>query len=170
VNLADDLARRFAEAPAQLGAAFENGPVLTYAELGAAIGARVRALRALGVRPADRIALVLRNGPECLLHLYACWTLGAVPVTVSALYGPRDLRSALAKATPVRAIVDAGLDEALAELRAARIPASVIGAGGDYAAEIAAQAGGPEPPRSSPAPNRPCSSPAAPPASPRPWR
>jgi long-chain acyl-CoA synthetase len=147
VNLADDLARRFAEAPAQLGAAFESGPVLTYAELGAAIGARVRALRALGVRPADRIALVLRNGPECLLHLYACWTLGAVPVTVSALYGPRDLRSALAKATPVRAIVDAGLDEALAELRAARIPASVIGAGGDYAAEIAAQAGGPESPR-----------------------
>lgn len=156
MNLAGELERRLREAPARLALAFEGERHWSYAQLASDIGARARALRAFGVGRGDRVALCVQNGPESVLQLYACWTLGAVPVTVSALYGPADFAAAFAKTQPRHAIVDAGLAQALESAGSQGVRTAMLGGAGgtdgfDYSREIGAAGDGAEAPIDLPA-------------------
>ena len=55
----------------------------TYAELDRRVTLLTDALRRLGVRPGDRVAMLLRNRVEFVETLYACARLGAIAVPVN---------------------------------------------------------------------------------------
>lgn len=64
----------------------------TYAELGAQVERAAEGLRRLGVKPRDRVALLLPNCPQHVVAFYAVLRLGAVVVEHNPLYTSRELR------------------------------------------------------------------------------
>ena len=68
------------------------GHTMTYRELGEQVSHAAEGLRRLGVRPGDRVALILPNCPQHLVAFYAVLRLGAVVVEHNPLYTARELR------------------------------------------------------------------------------
>lgn len=59
---------------------------LTYAELGSRVRRAAAGLRAIGLRPEERVMVFSADGPEMLVMLLAAMRAGAVPVPVSTMY------------------------------------------------------------------------------------
>jgi long-chain acyl-CoA synthetase len=72
------------------------GATTTYAELGEQVSRAAEGLRALGVGPGDRVALVLPNCPQHVVAFYAVLRLGAVVVEHNPLYTADELAHQLA--------------------------------------------------------------------------
>ncbi len=70
-------------------------------------------LHRLGVRPGDRVALVLRNGPAFMHALFGALWLGAIAVPLNAREQGAGLASIFADCTPKVAIAEADLVERL---------------------------------------------------------
>lgn len=84
-RLLRDAQRRFPGHPAFL----QHGVTTTYAGLWQAVLRASNALRALGVRPGDRVALLLENSPDYAIAYYAAIKVGGVAVGLNtALRGP----------------------------------------------------------------------------------
>ncbi|MFS8639226.1 MAG: long-chain fatty acid--CoA ligase [Symbiobacteriaceae bacterium] len=64
---------------------------LTYAQLDEAAGRFARALADLGVRPGDRVAVMLPNCPQFVIAYYGALKAGAIVVNHSPLYTAREL-------------------------------------------------------------------------------
>jgi long-chain acyl-CoA synthetase len=64
----------------------------SYTELGDQIDRAAEGLRQLGVRPGDRVALILPNCPQHVVAFYAALRVGAVVVEHNPLYTSRELR------------------------------------------------------------------------------
>ncbi|MCZ2839372.1 long-chain-fatty-acid--CoA ligase [Modestobacter sp. VKM Ac-2985] len=69
------------------------GATTSYAELRDAVARAATVLRDLGVRPGDRVALVLPNCPQHVVAFNAVLRLGAVVVEHNPLYTPEELGS-----------------------------------------------------------------------------
>jgi long-chain acyl-CoA synthetase len=67
------------------------GATTTYAQLGEQVSRAAEGLRALGVGPGDRVALVLPNCPQHVVAFYAVLRLGAVVVEHNPLYTADEL-------------------------------------------------------------------------------
>ena len=106
MNLVDDLERRAAEVGDRPGLYVEDGRSWTFAELDGAASAVADALHGLGVRRGSRVGVYLRNGPHLVTTIFGAWKLGAVPVTVSALYNATELAESIVKSSPVLLIAD----------------------------------------------------------------
>lgn len=78
-----------------------------------------RGLRSRGVRPGDRVAVLITPGADLLAVVYACWRLGAVVVVTDAGLGVRGIHRALRGAAP-RHIV--AIPKAMALVRALGLP------------------------------------------------
>ncbi len=83
-------------------------------------------LAATGVRPGDRVALLVPPGADLTAAVYACWRAGAVIVVADAGLGLRAMGRALRGAGPDHVI---GIGKALAAARAMRVPGRRIAAG-----------------------------------------
>jgi long-chain acyl-CoA synthetase len=68
------------------------GVQTTYAELGDQVARAANALRKLGVRRGDRVALVLPNCPQHVVAFYAVLRIGAIAIEHNPLYTERELR------------------------------------------------------------------------------
>jgi len=68
------------------------GATTSYARLGDQIARVANGLRRLGVKPGDRVALVLPNCPQHVVAFYAILRLGAIAVEHNPLYTQRELR------------------------------------------------------------------------------
>jgi long-chain acyl-CoA synthetase len=68
------------------------GRETSYAELGEQIEHAAEGLRRLGVKPGDRVALILPNCPQHVVAFYAVLRIGAVVVEHNPLYTARELR------------------------------------------------------------------------------
>jgi fatty-acyl-CoA synthase len=77
---------------------------LTYAALRARAEELARALLAVGVRPGDRVAVLLPNRPEWLVAAFAIGTLGAVTVGVSTFSAPREIAWTIEHCRPAAVI------------------------------------------------------------------
>ncbi|GAA3151635.1 benzoate-CoA ligase family protein [Nonomuraea salmonea] len=86
-----------------------TGPAgtLTYAELTAQVAGLATGLRRLGVRPEERVLLVMSDRPETVVTILAVMRMGAVAVPVSTMYHAaelgeliRDARARVVVATP----------------------------------------------------------------------
>jgi benzoate-CoA ligase family protein len=91
---------------------------LTYAELLDAVQAAAAGLRRLGVRPEERVMLVLRDRPELAIGILAAMRIGAVAMPVNPLLPPRDLLTICRDARARCAVVDAAAQPLLAALAA----------------------------------------------------
>ncbi|MEB0303608.1 AMP-binding protein, partial [Mucilaginibacter sp. 5C4] len=63
-----------------------------YTQLGEQISRVANGLMRLGVKPGDRVALVLPNCPQHVVAFYAVLRLGAIVVEHNPLYTERELR------------------------------------------------------------------------------
>ena len=82
VDLLDDRVARFGDRPA---VSF-FGATLTYRQLGDRVSRVAEGLSVLGIRPGDRVALVLPNAPQHVVAFYAVLRLGAIVVEHNPLY------------------------------------------------------------------------------------
>jgi benzoate-CoA ligase family protein len=64
---------------------------LTYAQLAAHVAELATGLRVLGVRPEERVLLVMPDCPEALITILAVMRMGAVAVPVSTMYNGAEL-------------------------------------------------------------------------------
>ncbi|WP_305783644.1 long-chain-fatty-acid--CoA ligase [Symbioplanes lichenis] len=72
------------------------GARTTYAQLGDQVARAARALHDAGVRPGDRVALILPNCPQHVVAFYAVLRLGAIAVEHNPLYTAEELAHQLA--------------------------------------------------------------------------
>ena len=77
-----------------------GGSSLSFAALAARVAAVAEDLRAAGVEPGDRVALLAPEPPDFIAAAYACWVSGAVAVVVDRGLGLTGLRRALRSAEP----------------------------------------------------------------------
>ena len=116
MNLAQWLDRA-ARASAQAPAVYVGGDLhATYGALARHVAGLAGALRSdLGLEPGERVALVMRNGPEYLELLYAAWWAGLVAVPVNAKLHPLEVRFILDDSQARAVFVSADWVAAIAE-------------------------------------------------------
>jgi long-chain acyl-CoA synthetase len=91
IDYLSDLARSHGERPALLF----KGTSMSYAELDAQSTAFAAALVTLGVKPGDRVALLLPNCPQFMVAQFGIWKAGAVVIALNPTYSERELETAL---------------------------------------------------------------------------
>ena len=84
--------RRSSEAFPDKRAVVYNDQELTYREFAAAVQQRAHALRALGIKPGDRVAYLMPNLPEMLIATYAVPLAGGVLVSINTRLAPEEVR------------------------------------------------------------------------------
>ncbi|MEO6362453.1 MAG: AMP-binding protein [Caldimonas sp.] len=129
----------------------ENGGQRSYRyrELDADADRLAAALRQLGVRRGDRVALVLPQRCETAVAHIALYRLGAVAMPLSFLFGPEALEYRINDSGAKLAIVDeSAIDNVLASRALCPKLATIVGIGGaegrgevDWQAALAAQSG-----------------------------
>ncbi|WP_448567013.1 long-chain-fatty-acid--CoA ligase, partial [Thermus sp.] len=80
------------------------GRSLTYRELWREVQAFARGLQEAGIRPGERVAIMLPNSPQFVIAFYGTLLAGSVGVNVNPMYTPRELRHQL-KDAGVQALV-----------------------------------------------------------------
>ena len=90
--------------------AIECGGVrLTYEEVQRRVNACGSALREIGVRPEDRVLLLLFDGPEFAFAFFGAIKIGAVPVPLNTLWKPADYQYVIRDSRAAVLIVSAAL-------------------------------------------------------------
>ncbi len=95
-QLLEDSARRFPDRPALRF----YGRKTTYRELLALVERFASGLIAQGLRPGDRVAVVLPNAPQMVIAYYGTLRAGGVVVPTNPLYTPREFSVQMADADP----------------------------------------------------------------------
>jgi len=105
---------------------------LTYADLQQQVNRLGAALRGLGIRPEERVLLLLHDGPEFACAFFGAIKIGAVPVPLNTLWKPADYEHVIRDSRPRALIVADALWPAIEAIPAARRPIHhtiVVGAG-----------------------------------------
>ncbi|MFI0242817.1 acetoacetate--CoA ligase [Streptomyces sp. NPDC016845] len=100
LRTADDPARADTPAILHVDEAHEQRPV-TWAELRGQVGSLAAELRALGVRPGDRVSGYLPNIPEAVVALLASAAVGAVWTSCAPDFGARSVLDRFQQVEPV---------------------------------------------------------------------
>ena len=72
-----------------------KGATMSYRQLEAESDAFAAALAARGVRPGDRVALVLPNCPQFMVAEFGIWKAGGITVPLNPTYSEREIETAL---------------------------------------------------------------------------
>lgn len=91
-----DLLRRSAVRFPDSTALFFYGTRLAYRELDELATRFAHALCSLGIRPGERVAVMLPNSPQALISHYGALKAGAIVVQTNPLYVPREVEAQLA--------------------------------------------------------------------------
>lgn len=67
------------------------GKIFSYASLESMVNAFARVLKAMGIRPGDKVAVCLPNIPQAIIANYAIFRIGAATVMCNPLYTEREL-------------------------------------------------------------------------------
>jgi benzoate-CoA ligase family protein len=115
----DNAAALFVDAPVEEGLGDRAAVVtpagsLDYAGLQRLTDRAAHALRALGVEPEQRVALLMADGVGWAATFFGALKLGAVAVPINTRLGPADLRTVLADCRPRVLVADLPLLEAAA--------------------------------------------------------
>ncbi|MCW3101300.1 MAG: AMP-dependent synthetase and ligase [Chthonomonadaceae bacterium] len=108
----------------------EDQPALTYAEVACRSRSYANALLDLGVRPGDRVAILLFNSTEYWLAYFAITRIGAIAARLNFRLGPDELEFALCDSDACVLLADAALLGVL-EDRRERLPVRHYVAAGD---------------------------------------
>jgi acetyl-CoA synthetase len=108
VQLGQLLCDRHAE-DGRVAVVFVNGArttELTYEELGELSARFASALRAHGVRPGDRVGVLLPRSPELLVALLGIWRAGAVEIPLFTAFGPEAIAYRLNRGRAAALVTD----------------------------------------------------------------
>ncbi|MBI1734859.1 MAG: AMP-binding protein [Candidatus Rokubacteria bacterium] len=108
------------------GLAVTGRESLTWAALDRRAAGTARVLADRGVKPGDRVALVLGNDERLAVALLAVWRLGATAAPLSLLLGSDDRREILADLAPRLALDDVPAVDGDAPIAPAAAPALVL--------------------------------------------
>jgi len=119
----DDTATRFPEKTAlrlilktlKYGLAVQSA--MTYAQLQAASDRLAAALQGLGVKPGDRVAIILPNIPQQVISYFGILKAGGVVINVNPTYTPRELLQQLGNSGAETVITLSGLCSRIDEIR-----------------------------------------------------
>jgi acyl-CoA synthetase (AMP-forming)/AMP-acid ligase II len=100
----------------------DDGQVLTYARVAAAIEALAQRLAGAGVRRGDRVALALPNGPDFVLLLLAITALGAAAAPLNPAYTQAEFDFFLTDIAPRLFLIPASRPAAAADAAAGTHP------------------------------------------------
>src|SRR4029450_8462889 len=121
-NIADVCCRRWAQETSRIALYCEDDvgrrASYTYAALQRDANRLSNALRTLGVRQGDRVAIVLPQRPETVVSHVAIYQLGAIAMPLALLFGPEALEYRLQNSGATVAIVDATALPAIESIRA----------------------------------------------------
>ena len=81
-----------------------KGASMSYGVLETQSDAFAAAVASLGVRPGDRVALILPNCPQFMIAQFGVWKAGGVVVALNPIYSERELEAALESTGAVLAI------------------------------------------------------------------
>ncbi len=95
-----------------------EGKSLTYADVHRAVVRVAGSLRALGVRPEERVAMAMLDSPEFVAVFLGAMRIGAVPIPLNPLLPGRDLGIIVADSRARVAVVSADRADCIAALRA----------------------------------------------------
>src|SRR6266498_4904795 len=111
----------------------QGGERVTYAQLAGRVGQAANALRALGVRPEERVPLVLLDGVELVASFLGALRIGAVPVPMSTMLTGGELAFQCNDARARLAIASWGLLPVLKDMVAEcrELTDLVVAGGGD---------------------------------------
>jgi len=114
-NIAHLLARAARVHRQRTALARGDRPLASYGELGARV-AHLAAGLAARLQPNDRVALVMKNCPQYVELMFACWHAGLVAVPINAKLHPKELEFILADSGARLCFATADLHPALAPL------------------------------------------------------
>jgi long-chain acyl-CoA synthetase len=103
-TLVDFLAERARSTPEARALSFA-GTHITWRQVEQASDALAQSLAALGVKPGDRVALLLPNCPQFVIGEMAVWKLGAMIAPQNPIYTERELEESLNTTAPDTVIV-----------------------------------------------------------------
>lgn len=106
-ELFQESVRRHAARPAVRARVGSSQKSLTYADLGREIANVSVGLARLGLRPGDRVALVVENGIEWVVSWYAAVLAGAVVVPIYGELGPHEINNVVRQSDSRFAVVGA---------------------------------------------------------------
>jgi long-chain acyl-CoA synthetase len=92
-TLIDEFSESASQRPDHAALLFQ-GKAISYRELDGLSTAFASALIGLGVKPGDRVAVLLPNTPQIILSLFGVWKAGAIVVPLNPLYTERELEHA----------------------------------------------------------------------------
>lgn len=111
---------RVADTPDELAVAeVRSGRRMSFAQFESDVRAVAAGLAAHGVRPGERVALLVPPGIDLTVAVYACWRLGAVIVVADAGLGLPGMGRALRGAGPAHVV---GIAKGLAAIAAMGVP------------------------------------------------
>lgn len=82
-----------------------QGNAVSYGELERLSAALANVLIELGMKPGDRVALLLPNTPQMILSIFGTWKAGGIVVPLNPLYTERELEHALCECAAETVIV-----------------------------------------------------------------
>ncbi|HZG73722.1 MAG TPA: long-chain fatty acid--CoA ligase [Chondromyces sp.] len=98
------------ENPSRLAVGWETG-AYTYKEFNYLIEKLSNAFLSAGIKPGDRVGIILFNCPEFLLAYYACMRMGAISVPINPVLTGRELGVILNDCTPVMIITNESVNK-----------------------------------------------------------
>src|SRR6201993_3839808 len=112
------IARHAHEKPRGVYLRFESGSI-TWAQIHERVSGLAAALRERGVRPGDRVAIMMTNRPEFLETMFAANAVGAIVVPVNFRLAPDEIAYILTDSGASLLVVEEATAAAAASARAA---------------------------------------------------
>jgi long-chain acyl-CoA synthetase len=134
LNVAASLARTARVWPRLPAVALGAAPLHDYATFAGRVARHAAGMRAAGLAPGDRVAIVARNHPAYLDALFACWWAGLVAVPVNAKLHPKELAWVLDDCGARWAFVDEDWHATLGGLRLPVLERAVVLGGREHEA------------------------------------
>jgi len=94
ISLPEVLDRTAGEIPEDIALSFMSNNI-DYSRFNRMVNQMAAALKAMGVKPGDRVGMILPNIPQVAIAIYATWRIGAVAVMNNPLYTDRELEHQL---------------------------------------------------------------------------
>lgn len=95
-----------------------DGSTMSYGDFLAGTGRYANTLRALGVKPGDRVAIQVEKSPETLLLILGCVRAGAVMLPLNTAYTTSELAYFIGDAEPALVVCDPSKKDALTPVAA----------------------------------------------------
>ena len=113
-----DLIRKAMPAQDKVFLHLPDGSTMSYGDFLAGTGRYANTLRALGVKPGDRVAIQVEKSPETLLLILGCVRAGAVMLPLNTAYTTNELAYFIGDAEPALVVCDPSKADALTPVAA----------------------------------------------------